>query len=85
MITLPNLCDRAAAAALYPELTEALGTAVLAVDASQVVRIGQAMLQVLVSAARSESGIAIHAPSIAFSAALRMTGLELVVMEGVAG
>ena len=84
MIILPPLCDRAAAAALYPELAEALGAAVLPIDASRVERIGQAMLQVLVSAARSESGIAIHSPSPAFTAALRLTGLDRVVLEEVA-
>ena len=84
MIVLPPVCDRAAALALYPELSETLGASALVIDASRVERIGQAMLQVLVSAARSEGGIAIHAPSEAFSAALQLAGLERVVMEGVA-
>ncbi len=84
MITLPPLCDRSAAAALYSELAESLGPAPLAVDAGRVERIGQAMLQLLVSAARSEGGIVIHHPSPAFTAALRLTGLENVLMEGVA-
>jgi anti-anti-sigma regulatory factor len=84
MISLPPICDRAAAAALYPEMSEALGAAAIAVDAARVERIGQAMLQVLVAAARSEGGIAVHQPSAAFTAALQLTGLERVVMEGVA-
>ena len=84
MITLPPICDRSAAAALYPEFTEALGAAPIAVDASRVERIGQATLQILVSAARSEGGIAVVDPSAAFGAALRLTGLEHVVLEGVA-
>lgn len=84
MITLPPICDRGAAAALYPELAEALGPAPLAVDASRVERIGQAMLQVLVSASRTEGGIAIHQPSPAFTAALALTRLDHVVMEGLA-
>lgn len=84
MISLPPICDRSAAAALYPELAEALGPVPLAVDASRVERIGQAMLQVLVSAARSEGGIAVQNPSPAFTAALALTGLEQIVMEGVA-
>jgi len=83
MITLPPICDRSAAAALYPEIAEALGTAALAIDASQVERIGQAMLQLLVSAARSEGGIAIHQPSSAFTAALQLTRLDHVLMEGI--
>lgn len=83
MITLPPICDRSAAAALYPELAESLGPAPLAVDAARVERIGQAMLQLLASAARSEGGIAIHQPSQTFTAALRLAGLDHVVMEGV--
>ncbi|PLK28056.1 hypothetical protein C0V72_00440 [Porphyrobacter sp. TH134] len=84
MITLPPLCDRSAAAALLPEFAESLGPAPLAVDASKVEKIGQAMLQLLVSAARSEGGIAIHRPSSAFTAALCLTGLDHIVIEGVA-
>ena len=83
MITLPPICDRGAAAALYPELAESLGAAPLLVDAARVERIGQAMLQLLASAARSEGGIAIHRPSPAFTAALQLTGLDHVVLEGV--
>lgn len=84
MITLPPICDRSAAAALYPEFTEALGAVPLAIDASRVERIGQAMLQILVSATRSEGGIAVQNASPALIAALQLTGLENVVMEGVA-
>ena len=84
MITLPAICDRSAAAALYPELAEALGPVPLAVDAARVERIGQAMLQLLVSAARSEGGIVVQQPSPAFTAALALTGLEHIVMEGMA-
>ena len=81
MIALPPVCDRAAALALYPELSEALGATALVIDAARVERIGQAMLQLLVSAARSEGGIAIQSPSEAFTAALKLAGLEQVVME----
>ncbi len=83
MMTLPPICDRSAAAALYPELAEALGPTPLPIDAARVDRIGQAMLQLLVSAARSEGGIAIHQPSPAFAAALRLTGLDHILLEGV--
>ncbi len=82
MIALPPVCDRSAAAALYPEFAESLGAAPLGVDAGRVEKIGQAMLQLLVSAARSEGGITIHQPSGAFTAALALTGLDLVIMEG---
>ena len=84
MITLPPVCDRTAAAALYPEFTESLGPAPLAIDASRVERIGQAMLQLLVSAARSEGGILVQNPSHAFTAALTLTGLDHAIMEGIA-
>jgi len=82
MIALPPVCDRSAAAAMYPEMAEALGATPLAVDASRVEKIGQAMLQLLVSAARTEGGIAIHQPSVAFTAALGLTGLDHIIMEG---
>lgn len=84
MITLPTICDRSAATALFPELADSLGPVPLAIDAARVERIGQAMLQMLVSAARSEGGIAIQQPSPAFIAALQLTGLDQIVMEGVA-
>ncbi len=84
MITLPPICDRSAAAAVYPEMAEAIGAVPLAIDAARVERIGQAMLQLLVSAARTEGGIQIHQPSAAFTAAVRLAGLENVVLEGTA-
>jgi anti-anti-sigma regulatory factor len=83
MITLPSICDRSAASALYPEIAESLGPAPLPVDAARVERIGQAMLQLLVSAARSEGGIVIRDPSEAFTAALRLAGLDHILLEGV--
>ncbi|NCP14081.1 MAG: STAS domain-containing protein [Sphingomonadales bacterium] len=84
MITLPTICDRSATIALFPEFVESLGPAPLAVDAARVERIGQAMLQLLISAARSEGGIAIHHPSPAFTSAVALTGLDHVIMEGAA-
>ena len=84
MIALPPVCDRSAAAALYPEMAESLGATPLTVDASRVEKIGQAMLQLLVSAARTEGGIAVHQPSPAFTAALGLTGLDHIIMEGAA-
>jgi len=80
-ITLPSKCDRAAASALIPEFCDALGVSPLAVDAAKVERIGQAMLQLLVSAARTEGGIALANPSEAFTAAVRLAGLEAVLLE----
>jgi anti-anti-sigma regulatory factor len=81
IITLPSKCDRAAATALIPEICDALGVHPLAVDAGKVERIGQAMLQLLVSAARTEGGIALANPSEAFTAAVRLAGLETILIE----
>lgn len=83
MITLPPICDRSAAAALYPEVAELLGPTALAINAERVERIGQAMLQLLVSAARTEGGIVVQRPSAGFRAALTLTGLDHVVMDAV--
>jgi anti-anti-sigma regulatory factor len=82
MIARPPVCDRAAAAALFPEIAESLGTVPLVIDAGRVEKIGQAMLQLLVSAARTEGGITVHRPSAAFRAALGLTGLSYLIMEG---
>lgn len=82
MIILPPICDRSAAAALHPEISELLGPAPLPIDAAKVERIGQAMLQLLVSAARTEGGIVVRHPSAPFVAALALTGLDAVLMEG---
>lgn len=83
VLTLPPTCDRASTIAFYPDLCEGLGAVPLALDASKVERIGQSMLQVLASAARSEGGIAVQNPSEPFLAALRLTGLQAIVMDGV--
>ncbi len=81
-VTLPATCDRASTIALYPDLCEGLGAVPLAIDASKVEKIGQTMLQVLASAARSEGGISVQNPSEPFLAALKLTGLEAIVMDG---
>lgn len=75
-IALPPNCDRAAARALLPDIRDALGPRPVAIDASAVERIGQAMLQVLVAAARSDSGITLVSPSAALVDALALTGLD---------
>lgn len=74
-VTLPSVCDRASARALLPELRDAIGSDPLVVDASKVERVGQAMLQLLLSAARSEAGITLREPSDALRTALQMAGL----------
>ncbi|MCU0946663.1 MAG: STAS domain-containing protein [Porphyrobacter sp.] len=75
-LVLPRTCDRAAARALLPDMRDAIGPQPVVVDASAVERIGQAMLQVLVAAARSESGITLTAPSRAVLEAAALTGLS---------
>lgn len=84
-LTLPVICDRAATIAFYPDLCEALGTMPLTLDASRVERLGQSMLQMLASAARSEGGLTVLNPSEPFLAMLRLTGLEKALFEGAQG
>jgi len=55
-IILPSRCDRAAAEALLPEMVAALGGGSLKIDARLCNHVGQAMLQLLVSARRSNEG-----------------------------
>jgi len=73
-ITLPQRCDRAAAEALLPELVAALGPAPIEIDGRDVMQIGLAMLQLLVSARHSGAGAAIAA-SPALDEAARLAGL----------
>jgi anti-anti-sigma regulatory factor len=73
-ITLPERCDRAAALALLPEFVAAAGDRPVAVDASAVAQVGQAMLQLLVSARRTAGGAQII-PSPALREAAELTGL----------
>ena len=83
MLTLPTICDRAAARALHPDIRDAVGNEPLAIDASEVERIGQAMLQLLVSAANTDAGITIESPSTAVIEAMRTAGLETVLGEDI--
>ena len=82
--TLPAVCDRAAARALHPDLRDAIGNAPLTIDASAVERIGQAMLQLLVAAARSEAGIILAAPSPFVIEAVERAALMPVLGEDIA-
>jgi hypothetical protein len=74
-ISLPARCDRAAAEAMVPELIAALGQGPLAIDARGCTQIGQAMLQVLVSARRTGAGATIEASPVLRDTARRL-GLE---------
>jgi len=59
-ISLPACCDRAAAQALLPQLIAALAVGGVIIDARACTRIGQAMLQVLISARRTGGGAVIE-------------------------
>jgi anti-anti-sigma regulatory factor len=80
-ITLPARCDRAATEALLPEFQAALGTGPLSIDATETQQIGQAMLQLLISARRTGEGATIT-PSSALRDTARLTGLEAALFEG---
>ncbi|RVU07847.1 STAS domain-containing protein [Novosphingobium umbonatum] len=80
-IVLPARCDRAATEALLPEFQAALGAGPLSIDASGTEQIGQAMLQLLISARRTGDGAKII-PSSALMDAARLTGLEHALFEG---
>ncbi|WP_034959211.1 STAS domain-containing protein [Erythrobacter longus] len=75
-VILPAICDRAAARSVYPELIGSIGDAKVAIDASGVERVGQSMLQLLVSAAETEGGIALNSPSEPFLKAISLAGLQ---------
>lgn len=74
VITLPARCDRAAAELLWPEMVAATGNGVLRIDGTSVEHVGQAVLQLLVSARRSGGGAIIEA-SQALEEAASLTGL----------
>ncbi|MFN3553778.1 MAG: STAS domain-containing protein [Novosphingobium meiothermophilum] len=81
-ILLPARCDRAAAEALLPEMVAALGSGPLQIDARECRQIGQAMLQLLVSARQTGEGAVIQ-PSQALREAAALTGLEDELLSGI--
>jgi len=83
MIHLPARCDRTAAEALLPQMLAAQGQDALQIDASAAQQIGQAMLQLLVSARRTGAGATI-VPSPALIDTARLTGLDSVLFDGTA-
>ena len=80
-VTLPSRCDRAATQALLPEFQAALGDGALSIDASATTQVGQAMLQLLISARRTGDGAHIQ-PSAELLRVAKLTGLEAVLFEG---
>ena len=79
-ITLPARCDGAAAEAICPELVAAVSSGATRIDGSAVEHVGQAALQLLVSARRSGGGAVITA-SPALQEAARLTGLTAELFE----
>ena len=73
-ITLPARCDRAAAEALLPEIIAALDSGPLHIDARECRQVGQAMLQLMVSARQTGAG-AIIEPSSALREIAILSGL----------
>jgi len=80
-IKLPPRCDRAAAQALLPEFVAAGSSGRITVDASEVTQIGQAALQLLVSARRSPRGATIL-PSAALLDAAELACLGDALFDG---
>lgn len=80
IITLPARCDRATAETLLPEFHAALGCGEITIDATQTIHVGQAMLQVLVSARQSTEGVTIQ-PSDALRATATALGLHSVLFD----
>lgn len=80
-ILLPECCDRAVAEALLPQFVSAMGAAPTEIDGGSVTHIGQAMLQVLVSARRSGAGAEIT-PSPALIDAAQLARLSAELFDG---
>jgi hypothetical protein len=68
---------------LLPEFVAAMGGGPIPVDASGAEEVGQAMLQLLLSARRTGEGATIL-PSPALREAARLTGLEAELFDGTA-
>lgn len=83
-ILLPARCDRAAAEALLPEMIAALGSGPLMIDGRECQQVGQAMLQLLVSARQTGDGAVIQ-PSTALLEAVVLAGLSDELFAGVEG
>jgi len=82
-VLLPAACTRSAAEALLPELLTAVGNGPVHIDGTAVTQVGQAVLQLLVSARRSGEGATI-APSAALLDAAILAGLSGELFDEVA-
>ena len=75
-VSLPSVCDRAAAETVHAELSDALSSQPIDVDGSDVTKVGLLVLQLLVSATKSEGGIRLVEPSKQLSETITLFGLE---------
>ncbi len=78
---LPARCDMAAVQDLLPRLAAAAGPEIMEIDGRGVTQVGQALLQVLVSARRTGGGARID-PSPALRDAAQLAGLSEILFEG---
>ena len=78
---LPPVCDRAAVQTLHSEWTEAVGDDPIVLVGSDVETMSHAMLQLLVSAARTGGGVIIADPSEPLRSAITLAGLEDTLLE----
>ena len=74
-VLLPARCTQAAAEEMLPELRQALESGALEIDGRQVEQVGQAMLQVLLSARCTSEAVVIR-PSEALVRTAGLTGLS---------
>jgi len=74
-IVLPANATLAAAEALLPDMQAAAAEGQVVVDASEVAALGQAMVQLLLAAARSAGGLTIAACSDAYRERIEQLGL----------
>jgi anti-anti-sigma regulatory factor len=84
-LTLPSRCDRQAAEALLPDLRSAVAAGAVAIDGSDVMHFGQAMLQLLLSARKTLAAQGLSLPvtaSPAMQAALATADAEHVLDDG---
>ena len=80
-IKLPPRCDRGAVQAVLPDFVAALSAGRIDIDGSDVAQVGQAALQLLVSARRLGPAVTIKA-SPALREAAQLTGLGPVLFDG---
>ena len=80
IIKLPAVCNRSAALQFHPELCAASEAGPFRINATECEKVGQLMLQVLLSARRSHPELEIEA-SAALRLAAEQVGLEAALFE----